>query len=107
MDFLTNPADPTGQNPLAKFIMPTVAQQVAQQPPQQQQQAQTNPQTQALIDALRNGTGAGNAPASGGRVQSAGYFGQGMNTNAIGNALKPLFSSSGGGIGGISGGSTF
>ena len=95
MDFLNDqpPIDPTANNPLNKFIMPTAGQQAAQQPPQQ---AQTNPNTQALIDALRgNGMGGGGAPAQAGNVQSAGYFGQGMNTNAIGNALSPMFNSSG------------
>jgi len=90
MDFLNNqpPIDPTANNPLNRFLMPTAAQQAAQQPPQQQQQ-QTNPDTQALIDALRNGgMGGGGAPTQGGRVQSAGYLGQGMNTGAIGGALK-------------------
>jgi hypothetical protein len=96
MDFLNNqlPIDPTANNPLNRFLMPTAAQQAAQQPPQQQQQ-QTNPDTQALIDALRNGGMGGGAPTQGGRVQSAGYLGQGMNTGAIGNALGSAFGSSG------------
>jgi len=54
-------------------------------PAQQQQDDELIEQ----IDALRNGgMGGGGAPTQGGRVQSAGYLGQGMNTGAIGGALK-------------------
>ena len=107
MDFLNNPnlAPQLPDNLFSKYIMPTAAQQVANQPPQQAQQG-PDPNTQMLLDALRKGTGAGSQPAQAGRVQSAGYLGQGMNTSAIGTALRPLFGQ-GAGIDGVSGNSTF
>jgi hypothetical protein len=90
MDFLNNqpPIDPTANNPLNKFLMPTAGQQAAQQPPQQQ--AQVNPDTQALIEALRKGgMGGGGAPAQAGRVQTTGYFGEGMtDPSNIGSAIR-------------------
>jgi hypothetical protein len=78
-DFL-NSAD-ASENPFMKFIMPTPAQQAAQTP-------QTNPETQALVEALRGGQqNPMGAPASAGRVQSAGYFGQGMDPTKIGTSV--------------------
>jgi hypothetical protein len=89
----TAPADPTVNNPFMKYIMPTAGQQAAQTPAQQ---SDVNPETQALINALRGNQQSNpmGAPASAGRIQSTGYFGDGMNTNAIGNVMKPLFGSS-------------
>jgi hypothetical protein len=78
-DFL-NPAD-ASENPFLKFIMPTPAQQATQTP-------QVNPETQAIVEALRGGQqNPMGAPASAGRVQSAGYFGQGTDLGRIGNNI--------------------
>ena len=44
-------------------------------------------QQQMLIDALRNGIGQQAAPTQAGKVQSAGYVGQGMDPSAIGGAF--------------------
>ena len=83
------PANPVENNPFSQFLMPTAGQKAMVAPAQQG----VNPDTQALIDALRNGQQGGGqpAPAQGGNVTSAGYFGQGMDTKAIGNAMAPMF----------------
>ena len=67
------------------------------------EQVQQQGMQQALIEALRQPQQQMTAPAQVGKVQSAGYLGQGMNTGAIGGALGNSF----GGIGGISGGGGF
>lgn len=58
-------------------------------------------QMQMLVDALRNPQQPLVQSQGASPVQSAGYIGQGMNTNAIGGALGSAFK---GGIGGMSGG---
>ena len=85
-------SDAISNNPFSRFLMPTAGQKAMVAPAQQG----VNPDTQALIDALRNGQQGGRqpAPAQGGNVTSAGYFGQGMDTKAIGNAMAPMFNPS-------------
>jgi len=79
-------ADPTVGNPLTRFT-PL---------PEAQQGMSDEAKAAAMVQALQGGRGVAAAPtaapaAGGGRVQSAGYFGQGMDTKAIGNALSGLF----------------
>lgn len=73
-------------NPLTRFLpQPEV--------PQSGEDAQ---KAELLAKALQAGGravggGGGGAPARGGPVTSAGYFGQGMDTGAIGNAIGKMF----------------
>jgi hypothetical protein len=56
-------------------------------PQQMQQQNQQQSMQQAIIEALRNNQQQA-APAQAGEVTTTGAFGDGMDTNAIGGAIK-------------------